>query len=472
MGRVKDRLLLDEEGRPQKAEAELLGQAKVSTCTKNTEANDFNVYASNHKDLLEQICDRDNMAQAYLKVRRNKGAGGIDNMTVDELDSWLRENYEALISRLLTGRYRPAPVKRVEIPKEEKGKMRKLGIPTVVDRMLQQAVMQVLTPIYEPLFSDNSYGFRPMRSAHGALLAIQQYANKGYVWCVSLDIERFFDTVNQSKLIELISHTIKDGRVISLIHRFLMAGVMVDGALSPTEQGTPQGGPLSPLLANILLDELDRELEKRGHVFVRYADDSLILKKTQKAALRTGSSITHFIEKKLFLKVNRDKTVVARLNKGVKYLGYGFYQKENEWHLRVHPKSVDKIKAKIRLITARSNGKSLDRRRYELKMLVNGWVNYFKLADAKRLTSEIDSWCRRRIRVVYWRQWKRIRTKISALVKLGIPKDQAFQWANSRKAYWRIAGSPVLKRSLTNAKLKELGWVTFSDRYQACRTSS
>jgi len=452
---------------PQRIGAEPRRYAEVSTCAWNTEEDEFDAKpGKNRKDLLEEICDRENMQEAYLKVVRNKGAGGVDGMTVGELDGWLEENYEALIGRLLAGKYKPMPVKRVVIPKEEKGKVRELGIPVVVDRMIQQAIVQVLTPIYEPLFSKTSYGFRPNRSAHDALKRVKEYADEGNVWCVSLDLERFFDTVNQSKLIQLLGEKVVDGRVVSLIHRFLMAGVMVDGVVTPTEEGTPQGGPLSPIMANILLNELDGELERRGHSFVRYADDILILKATKKAAERTRDTVTEFIEKRLFLKVNREKTIVARVNQNVKYLGYGFYKNKGEWRFCVHSKSIAKLKAKIRVITARSNGWSLEWRKYRLKVLVNGWVNYFKLADMRTLLKEIDEWCRRRIRMVYWKQWKKTRTKLKALVKLGISKNQAWQWANSRKAYWRIAGSWVLTRTLGNAKLEELGWVTFEDRYE------
>lgn len=459
----------ENEDRLQKVGTKSRGHVGVSRCTWNTEAEDFNIKPVKEHDLLERICDLGNMREAYCRVVRNRGAGGVDKMTVDELDEWLAENYAALVDRLKAGKYKPKPVLRVEIPKSEKGKVRQLGIPVVVDRMIQQAIVQVLTPIYEPLFSDSSFGFRPNRCAHDALTRIKQHAKAGKVWCVSLDLERFFDTVNQSKLIQLMGDTIKDGRVISLIHRFLQAGVMVDGELSPTEQGTPQGGPLSPLLANIMLNELDRELERRGHDFVRYADDVLILKETRRAAERVRESITVFIEKKLFLKVNREKTFVARINDDVKYLGYGFYKTKDEWRFRVHPKSLVKLKDKIRLITSRSNGWSLDYRRYCLKMLINGWVNYFKLADMGEILCRLDEWCRRRIRAVYWKQWKRVRTKFRALIKLGIPKDKAWQWANTRKAYWRISCSWVLTRALGNAKLEELGWNTFSNRYKQVR---
>jgi group II intron reverse transcriptase/maturase len=453
----------------QRIGAEPRRYAEVSTYAQNTKANEFNVKPESTKDLLEKICDRENMQEAYLKVVRNKGAGGVDKMQVSELDSWLQENYEALVSRLKTGKYKPKPVLRVEIPKSEKGKVRALGIPVVIDRMIQQAIVQVLTPIYEPLFSKYSFGFRPNRSAHGALHQIKEYADEGKVWCVSLDLEKFFDTVNQSRLTQLLGETIKDGRAISLIHRFLMAGVMIDGVVGPTEEGTPQGGPLSPLLANIMLSELDRELEMRGHSFVRYADDVLILKKSRNAAERIKETVTTFIEKKLSLKVNRDKTFVARINDNVKYLGYGFYKTKGEWHFRVHPKSIAKLKGSVRIVTARSNGWSLDYRRYRLKTLITGWVNYFKLADMRTILTELDEWCRRRIRMVYWKQWKKTKTKLKALMKLGITKYQAWQWANSRKAYWRIAHSWVLTRTLGNARLSEFGWVTFSGKYEQVR---
>jgi group II intron reverse transcriptase/maturase len=314
VGALNDRQLRLFEDQPQRVGAEPQGCAEVSRHARNTEADKFDVKAvSDRKDLLEMICDKENMQEAYLKVVRNKGAGGVDKMKVSELEDWLKENYDALISRLLVGKYKPLPTRRVEIPKEEKGKMRLISIPAVIDRMIQQAIVQVLTPIFEPLFSENSFGFRPARSAHEALLRAKQYADEGKVWCVSLDLEKFFDTVNQSKLIQLLGETVKDGRVISLIHRFLTAGVMIDGVVSPTKEGTPQGGPLSPILANILLNELDKELERRGHAFVRYADDILIMKTTCKAAKRTRDTITDFIEHKLFLKVNREKTIVARI---------------------------------------------------------------------------------------------------------------------------------------------------------------
>ena len=448
------------------AGAEPREQPEVSTCALNNERDEFNAeQRGDAKDLLERICARENMREACRRVMSNKGAGGVDGMGVSELKEWLSANYDALVDRLQAGKYKPRPVRRVEIPKEEKGKTRKLGIPTVVDRMVQQAIVQVLTPIYDPTFSEHSFGFRPNRSAHDALRAAAAASDAGNVWVASIDLERFFDTVNQSKLVQLLSDTIADGRVVSLIHRFLQAGVMVDGVVMPTEEGTPQGGPLSPLLANIMLNELDRELEKRGHVFVRYADDCMILKSSRKAAERVMATMTRFIEEKLFLKVNRDKSFVARIDQDVKYLGYAFsLSDEGKTSLRVHPKSVKKLKAKVSLTLARSNGWSLDYRRYRLQCLVYGWINYFKLAETGWLLIDLDGWCRRKMRCLYWKCWKKNKTKFRAMVKLGISRRLAWQWANSRKGYWRVAGS-LMHRVLTNAKLEELGWCFFQKRF-------
>lgn len=452
------------------AGAEPREQPGAPACAPNSEGGEFDAEPrGDAKDLLERICARDNMRKAYKRVVSNRGAGGVDGMEAGELDSWLHDNYDALIGRLLAGRYKPQPVRRVEIPKEERGKTRQLGIPTVVDRLVQQAVVQVLTPIYEPMFSERSFGFRPNRSAHDALRAAQVEADAGNVWAASIDLERFFDTVNQSKLVQLLSDTLADGRVVSLIHKFLQAGVMVDGVVMPTEEGTPQGGPLSPLLANVMLNELDRELERRGHAFVRYADDCMILKGSRKAAERVMAAMTEFIEGRLFLKVNRDKSFVARIDRDVKYLGYAFYIKGGETRLRVHPKSAAKLRAKVSLILARSNGWSLDYRRYRLRCLVNGWVGYFRLADMGSLLAEVDGWCRRKVRCIYWKCWKKSRTKHKALMRLGVSRGQAWQWANSRKSYWRVAGSWILSQSLGNSKLEELGWRFFLKRYLEVR---
>src|SRR5690554_2565328 len=418
--------------------------------------------------LLERILDRDNLNNAYKRVKSNKGAGGVDGMSVDELLTFLRENREQLIQQIENGKYRPNPVRRVEIPKEEKGKVRKLGIPTVVDRVIQQAITQVLSPIFEKQFSDYSFGFRPKRGAHDALKQCQRNIDDEYVYVVDMDLEKFFDTVCQSKLIEVISRTIKDGRVISLIHKYLNAGVIENGMFSRTEIGMPQGGPLSPLLSNIMLNELDKEVTSRGHRFVRYADDCMIFCRSRKSALRTLENIVKYIERKLFLKVNREKTKVVYFNRA-KFLGYTFYMYKGKCRLRIHPKSIHKMKARIREITSRSNGWGKEYRALKLRQFVRGWVNYFSLADIKKLVIETDEWLRRRIRAIYWKQWKKIKTKFTMLKKLGITESKAWEYANTRKSYWRTAKSPILNRSLNNKTIASLGWISMTDYYLKVR---
>jgi len=414
--------------------------------------------------LLEQILSPTNLNQAYKKVKGNKGSGGIDKMEVESLKDYLVRNKEELIQSIMCGTYRPNPVRRVEIPKEN-GKMRMLGIPTVVDRVVQQAIAQILVPIYEKQFSTSSYGFRPKRSAHQALNKCRDYITEGYKYAVDMDLEKFFDTVNQSKLIEVLSRTVKDGRVISLIHKYLHAGVVVRNKFEETNVGVPQGGPLSPLLSNIMLNELDKELERRGHRFVRYADDLVILCKSKRSAERTLANLLPYIEEKLFLKVNREKTAVAYIRK-IKFLGYSFYVNEKGGRLRAHPISINKMKERIKTLTSRSNGWGDARRKEELRQYITGWVNYFKLADIKRLLLNVDEWYRRRLRMVIWKQWKRIRTRSRNLLKLGIPKQKAWEYANTRKGYWHTANSPILKRSITTDCLQQAGYIFFSDFYR------
>jgi group II intron reverse transcriptase/maturase len=344
-----------------------------------------------------------------------------------------------------------------------------LGIPTAVDRVIQQAIAQVLTPIYEPQFSDNSYGFRPGRSTHDAIRACQKNIRDGYKYVVDMDLEKFFDTVNQSKLIEALSRSIKDGRVISLIHKYLKAGVITCGRFEETEWGVPQGGPLSPLCANIILNELDRELERRGHRFVRYADDMLIFCKSKRAAERTLGKLIPYIEEKLFLKVNQEKTEATYVGK-VKFLGYAFYiTQDRDAGIRVHPKSVAKMKVRIHEITSRSNGKGDELRKLNLKQFITGWVNYFKLADMRNLLKTIDQWLRRRIRMVIWKQWKRVRTQYAMLRKLGIADWVAWEGANIRKGYWRIARNPIIAKAISAERLKKAGYINFLDYYESVR---
>jgi group II intron reverse transcriptase/maturase len=417
--------------------------------------------------LLEHILSPANLNAAYKRVKQNKGAGGVDEMEVESLKDYLIEQKDSLIASILGGKFRPNPVRRVEIPKE-RDKKRQLGIPTVVDRVIQQAITQVLSPIYEKQFSPHSYGFRPKRSTHQALRQCQQYITEGHIYAVDMDLEKFFDTVNQGKLIEVLSRTIKDGRVISLIHKYLQAGVIVANKFEQTTVGVPQGGPLSPLLSNIMLNELDKELEKRGHCFVRYADDLLILCKSKRSATRTMESLVPYIEKKLFLKVNREKSTVAYITK-VKFLGYSFYKTKGEGRLRIHPKSVEKMRGKIRELTSRSNGWGNAKRKEALKQFITGWVNYFKLADMKKLLTATDEWYRRRLRMVLWKQWKRISTRQANLVKLGIARSKAWEYANTRKGYWHIAKSWILSTSITNDRLAAAGYVLLTNCYLNAR---
>jgi RNA-directed DNA polymerase len=457
---IKDRQL-HIEGYLQRVSAEQKEYAEASAHLRITENNHI-ITDFQTDELLEQILQSDNLNKAYKKVKSNKGAGGVDGMSVDELLTFLRDNQKQLIQKLKDGKYKPNPVRRVEIPKETKGETRKLGVPTVVDRVFQEAITQVLTPIYEEQFSENSYGFRPRRGAHDALKQCQQNVNDGYVYVVDMDLEKFFDTVCQSKLIEVLSRTIKDGRVISLIHKYLNAGVISNGMFEKTDVGMPQGGPLSPLLSNIMLNELDRELERRGHRFVRYADDCMIFCKSKKSAVRTLENIMPYIEGKLFLKVNLEKTKVAHISK-VKYLGYSFYRYKGKCKMRVHPKSIAKMKAKLKELTSRSNGWGNEYRALKLKQFIRGWVNYFALADMKQLLRSTDEWLRRRIRAIYWKQWKKIKTRYQMIRKFGMPEWKVHEMANCRKGIWRSA--IALNSVLTNKVIVSLGYMSMADYY-------
>ena len=459
---IKDRQLHIEDYL-QMVSAEQKEYAEVSAHQRIAENNDI-ITDFQTDNLMEQILHKDNLNKAYKKVKSNKGVGGIDGMSVDELLGFLKDNQKQLIQKIKDGKYKPNPVRRVEIPKETKGEFRKLGVPTVVDRVFQQAITQVLSPIYEKQFSENSFGFRPNRGAHDALKQCQTNVNDGYVYVVDKDLEKFFDTVCQSKLIEVLSRTIKDGRVISLIHKYLNAGVINRGMFEKTEVGMPQGGPLSPLLSNIMLNELDKELTRRGHRFVRYADDCMIFCKSKKSAERTLSNIVPYIEGKLFLKVNRIKTCVAHISK-VKYLGYSFYRYKGQCRFRVHPKTVEKMKNKIRELTDRSNGWGNDYRALKLTQFIRGWVNYFGMADMKRLSQDNDEWLRHRIRAIYWKQWKKVKTKFKELQKLGVEKEKAWICANMRNGNWFCSGYITLQGAFNNKKLRELGYPTFTEFY-------
>ena len=442
--------------------AEQKEQAEV--CARRRIAGDDDVITDLWTNkLLELIIRRENLNKAYRRVKRNGGSAGIDRMQVDELLPYLKEHGNELAQQVREGKYKPNPVRRVEIPKEEKGKVRKLGIPTVVDRMVQQAIAQELTPLYEVQFSDSSFGFRPGRGTYNALKRCQELADEGYVYVVSMDLAAYFDTVNHSKLIEVLSRTIKDGRVISLIHKFLNAGVMEDGGFHSTAEGVPQGGPLSPLLGNVMLNELDKELERRGHKFVRYADDCMIFCKSRKSAERTMKNMIPYITGKLFLKVNLEKTTVAHISK-VKYLGYGFYRYKGKCRLRVHPKSIARMQKKLKELTVRGNRWSNDERKEKLKEYVRGWVNYFRLADMRQLMGRTDEWLRRRIRAVIWKQWKKVRTRYRMLRKLHVEEWKVYEMANCRKGPWRAA--QMLNAVITKERLARAGYISMLDQYQ------
>ena len=414
-------------------------------------------------ELLEKILDDKNLYHAYKQVYKNKGASGVDGITVEELGVYLFQHKEEIKEQIRNLKYKPSPVRRVEIPKEN-GKKRKLGIPTAVDRVIQQAIVQVITPLYEPQFSETSYGFRPRRSCEMAVIKALEYFNDGYDWIVDIDLQAFFDNVNQDKLIGIIRKTIKDGRVVSLIRKYLVSGVMINGVVQPTKVGTPQGGNLSPLLSNIMLNELDKELEKRGLRFVRYADDCLIMVKSEKAANRVMQTITRYIENKLGLIVNAEKSKVARPRE-IKYLGFGFYNKKGIWKPKPHVKSVQKFKAKLKDITSRSNALSIDEKIEKLNQVIRGWINYFRIANMKNKIKEIDEHLRTRIRVIIWKQWKKIGRRQKALEQLGIETELAHNIACSRKGYQLICKTDWLKFAINIEGLRKRGLVFLLDQY-------
>lgn len=453
---------LHKEGYLQENRVELKGSTGVQSISMASERrrNDVNEYAGR---LIEKIVDRNNLNTAYKRVKANKGSYGVDGMTVDELLQYLKQNKDLIRQSILEGKYELKPVRRVEIPKPDGGK-RMLGIPTVVDRVIQQAVAQILSPIFELKFSDSSYGFRPGRSAKQAVLKCREYIEAGYNWTVDIDLAKYFDTVNHDKLMGLIAKEVTDKRVLVLIRKFLKSGVMINGVVVDTEAGCPQGGPLSPLLTNIMLNELDRELEKRGLKFCRYADDCNIYVRSRKAAERIMRSITKFLEEELKLKVNREKSTVDRPWK-LKFLGFSFYYKKNGIGIRVHQKPIKKFMDKIREITSRSDGKPIALKIEKLNQITVGWVNYFGMADMKKLAWQLDEWIRRRVRMCCWKQWKKIRTRYDNLVRLGIDQRKAWEYANTRKGYWRIANSPILSKTLTNELLKKIGFLSLSERY-------
>ena len=421
--------------------------------------------------LLERILDRDNLNNAYRRVKANKGAPGVDGMTVEEALPWLKEHGRELTESIRQGKYKPDPVRRKEIPKPDGG-VRKLGIPRVKDRIVQQAVAQMLMPIYEPLFADGSYGYRPGRSAQDAIYKIRGYSDDGYEWAVLLDLSKYFDTLNHEKLLNLLRREIDDERVIQLIKRFLKSGVMENGVVTATEEGSPQGGPLSPLLANVYLNEFDHEYERRGVPVIRYADDIVLLCKSQRAAERLLESSIRYLEGKLRLKVNREKSHIAKLNatKNFKFLGFAFGKGKEGLFIRVHKKSLQKAKDKLREMTKRNRGRNVRQVMAEVKRYMLGWLNYYAIASMKNTMTEWNGWLRRRFRMYIWKQWKKPRTKYRNLLKLGIPEYYARMTAMSRRGYWFVAGTTSVGRAISNERLASAGYLDLSQAYESIRS--
>ena len=426
--------------------------------------------AKDGADLFERILERNNLNDAYRQVRRNGGAPGVDGMSVDGLLAYLREHKESFLESLRNGTYRPLPVRRVEIPKPDGG-VRLLGVPAVMDRMIQQAISQVLSPIFEQDFSETSYGFRPGRSAHQAIRKAQEYYNQGYRQVVDIDLSKYFDTINHELLMNMLRAKIPDKRVLDLIKRYLKSGVMINGIVLATDEGSPQGGNLSPLLSNIYLTAFDRELERRGHKFVRYADDVNIYVKSQRAAERVLASSRKFLETKLKLKVNESKSQAGSPLK-LKFLGFALRSTtKGQAGIRVHEKSIDRFKTKVRELTRRNQGNSVEYMLYKLRQYTIGWLGYYAIADMKSFMQNASEWIRRKIRTYVWKQWKRVRTRFDRLQKLGIPKGKAWEWANTRKGYWHIAHSWILSCSLTNQRIAEMGYDDISIRYNALHSN-
>lgn len=416
--------------------------------------------------MLNQVLAKDNMLLALKRVERNKGKHGVDMMPVQTLRKHILENWSTIKAQIIEGTYQPQPVRRVEIPKPDGG-VRLLGIPTVTDRLIQQAIAQTLTKVYDPTFSEFSYGFRPNRSAHDAVRQAKSYIEEGYRWVVDMDLEKFFDKVNHDRLMATLAKRIKDRNLLRLIRRYLQSGVMIGGVFSRTEEGTPQGGPLSPLLSNIVLDELDKELESRGHRFVRYADDSNIYVRSRRAGERTMKSIQYFIESKLRLKVNEGKSAVARPWER-KFLGFSFTNNRIP-KIRVAKESIARLHKKVREITSRKKPFPMDYRIERLNQYLMGWLGYFSLAETPSIFTQLDRWIRRRLRMCLWKNWKKPQTKYRNLVQLGSPPNKSWEWANSRKGYWRVAKSPILHRNLDNSYWSHRGLKSLINRYKSLR---
>ena len=414
--------------------------------------------------LLEEALRRENVMAAYRRVVRNGGAPGVDGMTVDGLMPYCREHWPRIREELLSKRYKPQPVRRVEIPKPGGKGKRMLGIPTVLDRMIQQALLQVLQPIFDPTFSDDSYGFRPGRSAHQAVLRAREHTAAGHRWVVDMDLEKFFDRVNHDVLMSRVARRVKDKRVLLLIRRYLQAGIMEGGVVSPRVEGTPQGGPLSPLLSNVLLDELDKELERRGHRFVRYADDCNVYVRSEAAGERVLASLERFLEKRLRLRINRDKSAVARPWKR-KFLGYSVTA-DKEPRLKASKESIRRLKDHIRQRLRSGRGRNLGRTLRDLRPLIRGWTAYYRMSEVKIGFEMLDKWLRRKLRCILWRQWKKPRTRRKKLMSLGLDEVTASVSAYNGRGPWWSAGASHMNRAVPTRMLRGLGLLSFLEEHR------
>jgi RNA-directed DNA polymerase len=413
--------------------------------------------------MIEAILDKKNIDYALKQVCSNKGAGGVDGMQTDELRDFVSIHWSSFKEALLLGTYQPSAVRKVEIPKPQGG-TRMLGIPTVKDRLIQQAIGQWMSGLWESEFHANSYGFRPRKNAHQAVLQAREYLNEGKIYVVELDLAKFFDVVNHDKLMNLLSRKIADKRILRLIGKYLRSGIMVDGIISQRTEGTPQGSPLSPLLSNIILHELDTELTQRGLSFVRYADDCSIYVKSEKAAMRVMGGITKYLEADLLLKVNREKSKISKPAKST-LLGFSFYKTKGAWRIRIADKATERMKGKIKSKLPRNKAQQVETKMEELKLMIRGWVQYFQIADLKSVCKRLDELLRSRVRKLFWQKWQKTKTRMRNLIKLGIPKSKAYQWANTSKGACRAAHSPVLLRSLNNNVLLKKGLPSFYKMY-------
>ena len=453
---------LGEEGCPQKDSAEHEGYAGAQSggSRESREADGT--------DLLERILSRENLNRAYKRVKANMGAPGIDGMTVEDALPWLREHREELLEQIRSGKYKPQPVRRKEIPKPDGG-VRQLGIPTVIDRVIQQAIAQQLSPIFEPKFIDGSYGYRPNRSAQQAIRKVKEYAEEGYTTAVEIDLSKYFDTLNHELLMNMVREEVRDKRVTDLIKKYLKSGVFAEGLLVKTEEGSPQGGPLSPLLANIYLNKYDQEMTRRGVKVIRYADDIVILAKSKRAGERLLESSKRYLEEKLKLKLNTEKSKVVSVYaiRNFKFLGFALGKGKNGIYIRAHAKSLKKAKQKLKELTSRSQGRNVRIVMRNVKVYIRGWLGYFGIASMKTTMQEWDGWLRRRIRMYIWEQWKKPKARVGNLMKLGMTKWKAYRNGNSRKGYWAVAGSGILTHTVTNERLAQAGYCSILDLYES-----